>query len=84
MKLITYFQDCIHDKAISYHRSLRDKEITKSDLDNIVGIGEAKKSALLKKFGSVAKIKEASIEEIAEVSGINLELAEKVKEELKD
>lgn len=84
MKLITYFQDCIHDKAISYHRSLRDKEMTKSDLDSIVGIGEAKKNALLKKFGSVAKIKEASIEEIAEVSRITLELAQKVKEELKD
>ncbi len=82
MKLITYFQDCIHDKAISYHRSLRDKEITKSDLDNIVGIGEAKKNALLKKFGSVAKIKEASIEEIAKISGITLELAEKIKENL--
>ena len=73
---------CIHDKAISYHRSLRDKEITKSDLDNIVGIGEAKKNALLKKFGSVAKIKEASIEEIAKISGITLELAEKIKENL--
>ena len=82
MKLITYFQDCIHDKAISYHRSLRDKEITRSELDKIVGIGETKKNALLKKFGSVAKIKEASIEEIAEVSGITMELAQKVKEEL--
>lgn len=61
---------------------LRDKEITRSELDKIVGIGEAKKNALLKKFGSVAKIKEASIEEIAEVSGITMELAQKVKEEL--
>lgn len=82
MKLITYFQDCIHDKAISYHRLLRDKEMTKSDLDNIVGIGEKKKNALLKRFGSVAKIKEASIEEIAEVSGITVELAKKIKENL--
>lgn len=79
MKLITYFQDCIHDKAISYHRKLRDKEMTKSELDIIEGIGENRKNALLKKFGSVAKIKEASVEEIAEVSGINLELAEKIK-----
>lgn len=61
---------------------LRDKEITRSELDKIVGIGEAKKKLLLKKFGSVAKIKEASIEEIAEVSGITMELAQKVKEEL--
>lgn len=79
MKLITYFQDCIHDKAISYHRKLRDKEMTKSELDIIEGIGENRKNALLKKFGSVAKIKEASVEEIATVSGINLELAEKIK-----
>ncbi len=79
MKLITYFQDCIHDKAISYHRKLRDKEMTKSELDIIEGIGENRKNALLKKFGSVAKIKEASVDEIAEVSGINLELAEKIK-----
>ena len=61
---------------------LRDKEITRSELDKIVGIGEAKKKLLLKKFGSVAKIKEVSIEEIAEVSGITMELAQKVKEEL--
>ena len=79
MKLITYFQDCIHDKAISYHRKLRDKEMTKSELDIIEGIGETRKNALFKKFGSVAKIKEASVEEIATVSGINLELAEKIK-----
>lgn len=82
MKLITYFQDCIHDKAITYHRSLRDKEITKSDLDAIEGIGEVRKNALLKKFGSVAKIKEASLEEMTEISGITIELAQKIKEEL--
>ncbi len=82
MKLITYFQDCIHDKAITYHRKLRDKEITKSELDNIKGIGNAKKNALFKKFGSVTKIKEASIEEIAEVSGITIELAQKIKDSL--
>lgn len=80
MKLITYFQDCIHDKAISYHRSLRDKEITKSEIDEIDGIGEARKKALLKKFGSVAKIKEASLEEITQVPGITMELAKKIKE----
>ncbi len=57
MKLITYFQDCIHDKAISYHRKLRDKEMTKSELDIIEGIGKIEKMHLLKKFGSVAKIK---------------------------
>ena len=54
----------------------------KDSLDYISGIGDKKRTTLLKKFGSVAKIKQASIEEIAEVKGINLELAKKIKEEL--
>ena len=53
--LITKFQDEVHDTAISYHRKLRDSDITKSDLDEIEGIGEVKKKALLKHFGSVDK-----------------------------
>ena len=52
MNLITKFQDEVHDTAISYHRKLRDESITKSELDDIKGIGEAKKKALLKYFGS--------------------------------
>ncbi len=79
---ITMFQDAVHDTAIGYHRKLRDEETTKSELDNISGIGMVKKVELLKKFGSVQKIKEASIEEIAETKGINLELAKKIREEL--
>ena len=79
MNLITQFQDTVHDTAISYHRKLRDKAITKSELDDIQGIGKVKKQALLKKFGSVEKIKQASIEELMEVKGINKELAEKLK-----
>ena len=82
MKLITYFQDCIHDKAITYHRSIRDKQITKSALDEIQGIGENRKNALLKKFGSIEKIKQATCEEIAELPGITITLAQKIKNEL--
>ena len=52
-KLITLFQDTVHDTAISYHRKLRDKDLTKSELDDIKGIGETKKKALLKHFGIV-------------------------------
>ncbi len=74
-KLITLFQDTVHDTAISYHRKLRDKDVTKSELDDIKGIGEAKKKALLKHFGSVEKIKKASVEELMEVKGINEKLA---------
>ncbi len=82
MNLITNFQDEVHNTAISYHRKLRDKEITKSELDEISGIGEAKKKELLKHFGSIKKIKEADIEEIATLKGINTELAKKIKDKL--
>ena len=78
MNLITLFQDTVHDTAITYHRKLRDSSITKSELDEIEGIGPAKKQALLKKFGSVEKIKQASIDEIIQVKGINEELARKI------
>ena len=80
MKLITRFQDTVHDTAITYHRKLRDKEIRKSALDEIKGIGKAKKQALLKQFGSVEKIKQASIEELMQVKGITKALAEKLRQ----
>lgn len=83
MNLITNFQDQVHETAISYHRKLRDKEITKSELDEIKGIGETKKRELLKYFGSINKIREANIEEIAKIKGINLELAKTIKNKLK-
>ena len=80
MNLITKFQDTVHDTAITYHRKLRDKEMRKSVLDDIKGIGNVKKQALLKKFGSVENIKQASIEELIKVKGITEELASKLKE----
>ena len=82
MKVITNFQDEVHKTAIEYHRKLRDKVITKSALDDISGIGEVKKQELLKKFGSIEKIKQSSIEEIANIKGINEDLARKIKEAL--
>ena len=81
-KFITVFQDEVHNTAIEYHRKLRDKEMTKSKLDYIDGIGEKKRTALLKEFGTVSKIKEASIEELTKVKGINEALAKKLKNEL--
>ncbi len=81
---ITNLQDEVHNTAIEYHRKVRDKEMTKSKLDYIEGIGEKKRTALLKKFGSVKKIEEASIDEITEVKGINKELAEKILDYLKN
>ena len=79
---ITAFQDEVHNTAIEYHRKLRDKEMTKSKLDYIDGIGEKKRIALLKEFGSLSKIKEADIEDLIKIKGINESLAKKLKEEL--
>mgnify|MGYP004464494737 FL=1 len=78
MNLITLFQDTVHDTAIGYHKKLRDKEITKSELDEIEGIGPAKKKALLQHFGSVEKIKEADMDELMKVKGITEELANRI------
>ena len=82
LNLITLFQDNVHDTAIGYHKQLRDKEITKSKLDEISGIGEKKKRDLLLAFGSVEGIKKAKIEDIIAIKGINEELAKKLKNEL--
>ena len=80
MHVITRFQDTVHDTAITYHRKLRDKQITKSELDEIEGIGEAKKQALLKHFGSVEKMKQATLEELIQVKGINEAIAKRILE----
>ena len=80
MKLITRFQDTVHDTAITYHRKLRDKSITKSELDNINGIGEVKKRALLKEFGSIENIKKAEIKDLLKIKGMTEELAKRVKQ----
>ena len=80
--LITKFQDEVHDTAISYHRKLRDEAITKSELDDIKGIGKAKKLLLLKEFGSVEKIREAKEEDLTKLSGINSNLAKNILQEL--
>jgi len=75
-------RDEAHRFAISYHRRLRHKEGIASILDNIPGIGPKRKKALLKKFGSIEAIKEASSEELSQTKGITLALAQKVKEYL--
>lgn len=77
--LITRFQDVVHDTAITYHRKLRDKDITKSELDEIEGIGEKKKQELLKRFGSVENIKKASKEDLIKANGITEKIAERLK-----
>ena len=81
MNLITRFQDTVHDTAITYHRKVRDKQITKSELDEVKGIGKVKKQALLKQFGSLEKIKQASDEELLKVKGINMDIIKRIKGE---
>lgn len=75
---ITMFQDSVHDTAIGYHRKLRDEAMIQSVLDTIPGIGTTKKALLLKKFGSVDKIKAASVKDLTEIKGINENLANEI------
>jgi len=77
-------RDEAHRFAIGYHRKLRRKEVIVSVLDEIPGIGSERKKALLKKFGSIQAIKEASLEELSQTKGITSALAKRVKEFLGD
>jgi excinuclease ABC subunit C len=68
-------RDEAHRFAIAYHRAKRGKAATTSALDDVPGLGPARRKALLKQFGSVRKLSAASIEEIAAVPGIGTGLA---------
>ena len=67
--LLTNMQDEVHRFAITYHKKLREKQQSKSVLDEIENIGVKRKSLLLKKFGSIKKIKEATLEQLSQVLG---------------
>ena len=69
-KLITRVQDEAHRFAIEYHRSLRSKEQVHSVLDDIPGIGPARRKALMKAFVNIGDIRDASVEELAKIPGI--------------
>ncbi|MBU5255135.1 excinuclease ABC subunit UvrC [Tissierella praeacuta] len=77
-RLIYRIQEEAHRFAISYHRSLRTKKMFKSELDDIKGIGERRKIELLKHFQSINNIKNATIEELSEVKGMNKLVAEEL------
>ncbi|MEG0051231.1 MAG: excinuclease ABC subunit UvrC [Terrisporobacter sp.] len=77
-RFVASIQEEVHNYAISYHRSLRDKSLTKSTLDNIPGVGEKRKKQLLLHFKSVEEIKNASVEELAQVEGLNKSVAESI------
>ena len=82
LHLLQRARDEAHRFAISYHQKLRRKEGISSVLDSIPGIGPKRKKALLKRFGSIEAIKEASIEELCQTEGMTLGLTRKVKEYL--
>ena len=77
-RLMTRIQDEVHRFAIEYHRSLRSKEQVRSILDDIDGIGEKRRKALMKHFVSIDAIKDASIDELAVVDSMNEKAAESV------
>ena len=76
--LIQRIRDEAHRFAITYHRKLRDKRNLVSVLDHIVGIGPKRRETLRAHFGTIAKLKAASVEELAEAPGMNLPAAEAV------
>ncbi len=80
--LVQRIRDEAHRFAITYHRDVRGKRALRSELDEIAGIGPGRKKALLKHFGSVRRIKEASVEEVAATPGISQDLAERLKAHL--
>ena len=77
-RFVTRVQDEAHRFAITYHRSLRSKDLVKSILDDIPGIGEKRKKNLLLELKTIDNIRKASVEELAKVQGMNSKVAEVV------
>lgn len=77
-KLLYAVQEEVHRFAIEYHKSLRSKEMLRSELDGIRGIGEKRKISLLKHFKSIEAIAGASVEQLSACEGINRAIAEKI------
>ena len=81
--LIKQVRDESHRFAITFHRELRDKAMTVSILDEIPGIGPKRKKDIMRHFGSFKRLKAASVEDISQVKGVSVNLAETIYEELK-
>lgn len=82
LHLLQRIRDEAHRFAVTYHRKLRSKRGKESALDTIPGIGPARKKALIKKFGSVRNIRDATIEQLSSVEGITAGLAKRILESL--
>lgn len=81
--LLQQIRDEAHRFAINYHRQQRSKRMRASQLDGIPGLGPARRSDLVKHFGSVKKLREATVEQIADVRGFGPKLAQTVYEHLR-
>lgn len=77
-RMVTRLQDEAHRFAITYHKALRGKEQVHSVLDDIKGIGPARRKSLMKYFKDIGKIKEASVEELCKADGITEKTAEEI------
>jgi excinuclease ABC subunit C len=75
-------RDEAHRFAITYHRNIRGKKSLRSQLDDVSGVGPARKKALLRQFGSVKALRGASVEELAAVPGMTRRTAEELKRAL--
>jgi excinuclease ABC subunit C len=80
--LLMRIRDEAHRFAITYHKKLRGKRAVSSALDGVPGIGAKRRKELIKRFGNLSGIKEASVDEIAAVPGLNRKIAEELKEKL--
>jgi excinuclease ABC subunit C len=83
LRLLQRARDEAHRFAVSYHRKVRAKDVRRSALDNVPGIGEKRKRALLRRFGSVEGIRRAGVEEIAGVKGISRGLVKMILKHLR-
>lgn len=81
--LLKKIRDEVHRFTISYHRKLRDKELIESPLEKIPGIGKKRRLDLLRHFGSIEAIRNATIEEIAKMKGFNKKVVENLLHELR-
>ena len=81
--LIKQVRDESHRFAITFHRELRDKAMTVSILDEIPGVGPKRKKDIMRHFGSFKRLKAASVEDISQVKGVSVNLAETIYKELK-
>lgn len=83
LRLLQKIRDEAHRFAITYHRSLKEKQLTRSVLDQIDGIGEKRKKLLLKSFSSLEELKNTPIEMLARIDGMNEKVAERILSRLK-